>query len=94
LACLNDAEKITGKIATSHPHHVMPSQDAKVSEMKGICREMTAAYLVQDKPEHARLEKECDSLLQTIEVNQRNANAIENMRRICKVMNSFSFSSR
>lgn len=88
LACLNGAEKITGRTSMwkKMPHGNVPIYDEKVFEMKKVCRQMTAAYLTQDKAQHTRLRQACNAQLEVLENNKNTAPAIENMHKICHLM--------
>jgi len=91
--CLNDAEKITGRPSMwkSGPHGATYIHDTSIDKMKGICREMTENYLIQNPSQTNHLQHECDALLQTVPVGTSNTVAIGNMRQVCGQMTKNPF---
>ena len=89
LACLNEAEKITGRTRMWQPsgHSRIPIYDPQINQMKAICRQMTDAYLTHDKEQKATLAQTCaDQLEQVTQSGKASAAHIENMRQICQIM--------
>ena len=95
LACLNRAEKITGKASlwkkSGHGH--VPVRDSKVEQMKQLCREMSEAFAApqQDGESPAAsklqlLDKKCNTQLNRLSEEGAAQESITPMREVCLLM--------
>ena len=90
VACLNEAEKITGRTSmwTNTTPSSVPVYDPLVEQMKSICRKMTEAYLLPENEKHTILAQKCEDQI-LIGAHSNNPTIIKHskiMQEICEKM--------
>jgi len=87
LACLNGAEKITGRSSLwkhSTAHGTIYIHDKAVEQMKTVCRQMDSEYLTESADKKLSLYAQCNAQLDKIN-NPKSVQAVNDMRDICDV---------